>query len=422
MKIGSLEAYQIIDSRGYPAVEVELKAGNIVQKAASLSGKSRGHFEAVDLRDESKEFFGFGVQKAIDNVNKKIFPAIKDINVLDQKRIDETMIKLDGTKNKAHLGANAILPVSLAVAMICAKHKKISLYRHLAELFGEDNPVVLPIPLMNYIEGGLHAKNKIAIQEFMIVPFGFATYSRAIQAAAEIYHELGKLIPSFGFGDEGGYSPSTLKSKGAKKQVQELIETLLAAIKKAGYKPANEVTIALDCAANTFYKDKLYYLDENESMSSEELINFYESLVENYPIFSIEDGLAENDKRGWELLTKRLGKKIQIVGDDLFVTNPEIFAKGIRDGLANAILIKVNQVGTLTETFRVIKMAKKANYGVIISHRLGETAQSFVSDLAVATNAGQIKAGSISRIDRVEKYNQLLRIERELGKNAKFKK
>jgi enolase len=408
---------EILDSRGNPTVEAEviLEDGTI-GRAAVPSGASTGENEAVELRDgDSARYLGKGVRKAVENINDKIAYEIEGLSVLDQTLIDQIMIELDGTENKSSLGANAILAVSMATARAAAAFMQIPLYRYL----GGVNAKTLPVPMMNIINGGAHADNNVDFQEFMIVPVGAVSFSEALRMGAEIFHHLKKVLSSRGYstavGDEGGFAPN-LKSN------EEAIETILEAIEKAGYIAGENVMIALDPASSEFYQDGQYVFKKSDSrrLSSDEMIRYWEDWCEKYPIISIEDGLAESDWEGWKNLTSVLGEKIQLVGDDLFVTNTKFLRKGIKEGCANSILVKVNQIGTLTETLDAIELAKKNKMTAIISHRSGETEDSFIADLAVATNAGQIKTGSLSRSDRIAKYNQLLRIEEELGSSAQY--
>ena len=409
MEILDIHAREIIDSRGNPTIETEVVLESGVVGIASVpSGASTGKKEALELRDnDKKRFLGRGVLKAVENVNEKIASELIGFSALDQALVDSIMLELDGTKNKKKLGANAILSVSMAVARAAAEELDIPLFRYL----GGVNASVMPQTMMNVINGGQHASNNLDIQEFMIIPFHKGSIKTAIQIGAEVFHTLKKVLISKGFntgvGDEGGFSPEL-------KNNEEALKLIMQAIKKAGYKPGKDVAIALDAAASEFYKNKKYNLkSENKKLTSGEMISYYEKLVKKYPIISIEDGLAEDDWNGWKSMTKILGKKIQIVGDDIFVTNPEIFQKGIDKKIGTAILIKLNQIGTVTETLDTIKMAQIFNYGTIISHRSGETEDTFIADLAVAVNAGQIKTGSMSRVDRVAKYNRLIRIEEE---------
>jgi enolase len=383
----------------------------IFGRAAVPSGASTGEKEALELRDGDKSrYLGKGVLKAVSNVNGEIFAKIKGLRP-DYEKIDRLLVDLDGTENKSRLGANAILGVSLAVAKSAAASSKKPLYKYL----GKDKARVLPVPLMNILNGGLHADNNLDIQEFMIVPHGAPTFAEGLRWAAEVFHNLKSLLKSLGLntsvGDEGGFAPKLSSN-------EEALSLIIEAIDKAGYKPGEDISLALDCAASSFYKDDGGYQFEDSPKAPEELIVLYEHWVKKYPIVSIEDGLGENDWSGWKELTKRLGSKIQLVGDDLFVTNTKILKKGIAEGIANAILIKVNQIGTLTETLEAIRTAGRNKYKSIISHRSGETEDATISHLAVASACGQIKTGSLSRTDRICKYNELLRIEEELGKRA----
>lgn len=415
--IADVYAREILDSRGNPTVEVEvvLEDGTL-GRAAVPSGASTGAYEAVELRDDdANRYLGKGVLQAVENVNTQIAPEVIGFDALDQVGIDQTMIDLDGTPNKGRLGANAILGVSMAVAKAAANALEMPLYKYL----GGINAKELPVPMMNILNGGKHADNNVDIQEFMVMPVGAANWTEALRMCAEIFHNLRSVLKSKGLntavGDEGGFAPN-LKSN------EEALAVIIEAINKAGYKPGEDVKLALDVAATELYKDGNYVLEgEGKTKSSDEMIDFYEELVNKYPIISIEDGLSEDDWDGWQKLTSRLGKRIQLVGDDLFVTNTERLARGIETGTANSILIKVNQIGTLTETFDAIEMAKRAGYTAVISHRSGETEDSTIADIAVATNAGQIKTGAPSRTDRVAKYNQLIRIEEELGEISKYK-
>ncbi len=409
---------EILDSRGNPTVEVEVEIeSGIIGRAAIPSGASTGEREAVELRDgDNSRYLGKGVLKAVENVNDKIADEIIEMDCLDQPAVDNVMIELDGTKNKAALGANAILGVSLATAKAAAQYLGLPLYRYI----GGVNAKTLPVPMMNIINGGKHADNNVDFQEFMIMPVGAQNFAEALRMGAETFHNLRSVLKKKGYntavGDEGGFAPN-LKSN------DEAIDVVLEAIVKAGYKPGSDIFIALDPAASEFYlpeKKKYHFFKSNptKEISSEEMVNFYVNWVNKYPIISLEDGLAENDWDGWKLLTDTLGSKIQLVGDDIFVTNTEILEEGIEKGVANSILIKLNQIGTLTETLDAIEMAKKAGYTNVISHRSGETEDTTIADVAVATNVGQIKTGSASRTDRIAKYNQLLRIEEELGDAA----
>jgi len=416
-EIIDVTAREILDSRGNPTVEVDIVvAYGIMGRAAVPSGASTGKREAVELRDKRhKRYGGKGVSKAVANVKETIAPAILGMDASDQASLDRRLIELDGTPNKSRLGANAILGVSLAAARAAAQALQIPLYRYI----GGINAKVLPVPMMNIINGGAHAANNLDIQEFMVVPLGAGTFAEAIRMGVETFHQLKAVLKAAGHnvavGDEGGFAPN-LDSN------EEAIRLIMTAIEKAGYKPGKEIALALDAAANEFYRKGKYVLkgEGKKGMDAQAMIDYYEKLIEAYPILSIEDGLAEQDWLGWEMMTKRLEDKVQIVGDDIFVTNPRIFEKGINRGIANAILIKLNQIGTLTETLETVAMAREAGYETIISHRSGETEDTFIADLSVGLNAGQIKTGSGSRTDRVAKYNQLLRIEEELGKSACF--
>ena len=418
--ISSVYARQILDSRGNPTVEVEVvtEEGGF-GRASVPSGASTGEWEAVELRDGDKDYYlGKSVLKAVNNVNEIIAEELEfTYDVSDQIGIDKAMIELDGTENKGKLGANAILGVSLAVAKAAADEQGVSLYNYI----GGANAKLLPTPMMNILNGGEHADNSVDIQEFMIFPLGTESFSHALQMGAEVFHSLKKVLSNKGYntavGDEGGFAPN-LKSN------EEALEIICEAIKEAGYEPGKDVYIAMDCASSEFYnkEDGKYHLDGEGTVKTEdEMIDWLEELVGKYPIISIEDGLDENDWEGWAKLTKRLGNKVQLVGDDLFVTNTKKLEKGIKEGVANSILIKVNQIGSLTETLNAIEMAKEAGYTAVVSHRSGETEDTTISDLVVAVNAGQIKTGAPSRTDRVAKYNQLLRIEDELFDTAQFK-
>lgn len=414
--IKSISAREILDSRGNPTVEVDVFLENgISGRAAVPSGASTGKFEAVELRDGDKNRYnGKGVLKAVHNVNDKINKVLIGLDVNDQLKIDKTMIELDGTENKSVLGANAILGVSLASARAASKVKNIPLYKHLAI---NDN-FKMPVPMMNILNGGSHANNTVDIQEFMIFPFGARTFSDALRIGAEIFHSLKSELHKKGFntavGDEGGFAPN-LKSN------EEAIDIILNSIEKAGYKPGEEVFIALDVAASELFQDGKYNLEsENKAFSSDEMVEYLASLVKKYPIISIEDGLDENDWEGWTKLNKQLGKNIQIVGDDLTVTNIVRLQKAIDKKSMNSILIKLNQIGTVSETIQAVNLARQVGYGAVISHRSGETEDTFIADFSVAMGMGQIKTGSISRSDRVAKYNQLLRIEEELKGSSSF--
>ena len=409
-------AREILDSRGNPTIEVDvvLEDGSL-GRAAVPSGASTGTHEAVELRDgEQERYMGKGVRQAVDNVNCEIGPEIIGMDALDQVSIDKAMIDLDGTPNKGRLGANAILGVSMAVAKAAAVSLDMPLYQYL----GGFNAKRLPVPMMNILNGGKHADNNVDIQEFMIMPVGAGSFAEALRMSVEVYHNLKSVLKAkklnTAIGDEGGFAPD-LKSN------EEAIQVIIAAIEKAGYEPGNQICIALDTAASEIYKDGKYHLEgEGVVKTSAEMVDFYVDLANKYPIISIEDGLAEDDWDGWKLMTEKLGHKVQIVGDDLFVTNTERLSKGIKTGTANSVLIKVNQIGTLTETFDTIEMAKPAGYTAVVSHRSGETEDATIADIAVATNAGQIKTGAPARTDRVAKYNQLLRIEELLGETAQF--
>lgn len=419
IEIVDVHAREVLDSRGNPTVEVEVVVEkNISATAIVPSGASTGKYEAIELRDGEKRYLGLGVLQAVNNVNTRIADRIIGLNALEQGHIDKILIEADGTENKSKFGANAILGVSLAVAKASAKALGMPLYRYI----GGVNAKKLPVPMMNILNGGKHADNTVDLQEFMIVPVGAESMKEALQMATEIYHRLKKILKdkglSTGVGDEGGFAPDIATA-------MEVLKLLVEAIEAAGYKPGEEVKIAIDAAASELYdenSDEYYFPGESKmqgreiSRNAEEMIQYYESLVENFPIFSIEDGLDENDRKGWKLLTYRLGDKIQLVGDDLFVTNTERLIDGIEQNIANSILIKYNQIGTLTETLDAIEMAKNAGYTTVISHRSGETEDATIADLSVAVNAGQIKTGAPCRSDRTAKYNQLLRIEEELNK------
>ena len=410
---------EILDSRGNPTVEADVRLDDgSIGRAAVPSGASTGEHEAIELRDgEKSRYLGKGTRKAAQHINGEIATAIKGMDATRQAEIDRKMIEIDGTPNKGRLGANAILAVSMANARAAATSKKMPLYRFL----GGDSACLLPVPMMNILNGGAHADNSVDFQEFMVAPFGAPNFAEALRMGAEVFHTLKNVLKKKGYstavGDEGGFAPN-LKSN------DEAPETILEAIAQAGYRPGIDIGLALDPAASEFYdssKGKYIFKKSDKSMrSSEEMVEFWSNWVKKYPIVSLEDGMAEDDWKGWKLLTDALGKKIQLVGDDLFVTNTERLARGIREGIANSILIKVNQIGTLTETLDAMRMAKEAGYTSVVSHRSGETEDTFIADLVVATAAGQIKTGSASRTDRVAKYNQLLRIEEELGTSAKF--
>lgn len=417
--IVDVRAREILDSRGVPTIEAEVVLDtDHVGRAAVPAGASRGSFEAWELRDEGESrYAGKGVRRAVELVHEVIRPALADLSALDQRAVDAKLIEIDGTPNKSHLGANAILAVSLAVARAAAQAVGLPLYRYLGGVAAHR----LPVPLLNILNGGKHADNSLDIQEFMIVPIGASSFSEALEWAAAVSLSLKKLLKaqnlSTNVGDEGGFAPSLRDNA-------EAVELLLSAIEKAGFTPGKEISLALDVAATEWYdpQTRRYrrFKSTNETLSTDQMIQLWESWVRQYPIFSIEDPLSEDDWEGWKALTQAIGDKVQLVGDDLFVTNPERLLQGIRSGTANAILVKLNQIGTLTETMDVIQMAQRAGYRTIISHRSGETEDTFIADLAVAVNAGQIKTGALSRTDRVAKYNQLLRIEEELTETAAY--
>jgi enolase len=415
--IEDIHAREILDSRGNPTVEADVTlVGGVMGRAAVPSGASTGEHEAVELRDgDAKRFNGKGVLKAVANVNSVIARTLKGKDALDQSGIDRLLLDLDGTPSKSNLGANALLAVSMATARAAANYRKLPLYRYL----GGESANTMPVPMMNIINGGAHADNNVDFQEFMIVPVGADKFSEALRMGAEIFHTLKAVLKKKGYatsvGDEGGFAPN-LKSN------EEAIETILEAIAQAGYEAGRDVLLALDPAASEFYDGEFYVFKKSDrrKLSSDQMVAFWTDWVDKYPIISIEDGMAENDWAGWKTLTDAIGKRLQLVGDDLFVTNTEFLRRGIAEGVANSILIKVNQIGTLTETLECIELAKSDERTVIISHRSGETEDTFIADLAVATNAGQIKTGSLSRSDRIAKYNQLLRIEEELGAHASY--
>ncbi len=415
-EIVDIFAREILDSRGNPTVEADviLESG-AMGRAIVPSGASTGEREALELRDGGTRYLGKGVQKAVNNVIEAIGPALIGMDATEQTAIDRTMIELDGTENKGKLGANAILAVSIAVAKAAAEDAGLPLYHYL----GGPNAKELPVPMMNVLNGGAHADNNVDIQEFMIIPAGASSCSDAIRVGAEVFHNLKAVLKKKGYntavGDEGGFAPN-LKSN------EEAVQVILEAIEKAGYKPGQEVFLGIDAAASEFYESGVYDLKgEGKKKSSEEMVAFYEAWIKQYPIISIEDGMSEKDWKGWKLLTDRVGARVQLVGDDIFVTNTSIFRKGIAEGIGNSILIKLNQIGTLTETLDAIEMAKRAKYTAVVSHRSGESEDATIADLAVATNAGQIKTGSLSRTDRIAKYNQLIRIEEELGDAAVYR-
>jgi len=417
MKISHIHAREVLDSRGNPTVEAEVVLeGGTKGRAIVPSGASTGEHEAVELRDgEKKRYLGKGVLKAVENVNRDITRELAKSDAADQRGLDQKMIDLDGTDNKGRLGANAILAVSMAAARAAASAYGLPLYRYL----GGAGANTLPVPMMNILNGGAHADNNVDFQEFMVMPVGAKSISEALRWGVEVFHTLKGVLKKRGYntavGDEGGFAPS-LKSN------VEAIEVVLEAIQQAGYKPGEQIAIALDPAASEFFQDGKYVFKKSDksAKSSEDMVRFWANWVSDYPIVSLEDGLSEEDWNGWQMLTKELGGKIQLVGDDIFVTNIEIFGRGIEKGIANSILIKLNQIGTVSETLDAIDLGRRNGYTSVISHRSGETEDTFIADLAVATGAGQIKTGSASRTDRIAKYNQLLRIEEELGKSAKF--
>jgi enolase len=409
-------AREILDSRGHPTVEADvLLESGVMGRAAVPSGASTGSHEAIELRDaDAARYGGKGVLKAVENINTEICEAVIGVDATEQSFVDKTLIELDGTENKARLGANAVLAVSLAVAKAAAEESGLPLHRYL----GGAGAMAMPVPMMNVINGGAHADNGLDMQEFMIVPVGFTSFREALRCGAEVFQALRKLLTerklSTAVGDEGGFAPRLPKHEMA-------VKTILEAIEAAGYQPAEQVALALDCASSAFFKDGEYTLAaEGLAMSSSQFVDYLSEWVEKYPIISIEDGMAEDDWDGWKLLTRRLGKKVQLVGDDVFVTNTRLLKQGIDRGVANSVLIKINQIGTLTETFAAIEMAKRAGYTSVVSHRSGETEDTTIADIAVATNALQIKTGSLSRSDRLAKYNQLLRIEEDLGEAASY--
>jgi enolase len=409
-------AREILDSRGVPTIEADvLLESGVMGRAAVPSGASTGSREAVELRDgDAGRYGGRGVLKAVENINTEICEAVVGVDATEQGFVDKTLIELDGTENKSRLGANAILAVSLAVAKAAAEETGLPLHRYLGGLGAK----TLPVPMMNVINGGAHADNGLDLQEFMIIPVGFASFREALRCGAEVFHALKKLLAEKGYstavGDEGGFAPRLPKHEAA-------IQLILQAIEAAGYQPADQVVLGLDCAASAFYDDGEYTLaSEGLTLSSGEFTDYLAAWVEKYPILSIEDGMAEDDWEGWKQLTRRLGRKVQLVGDDLFCTNTRLLGQGIEKGVANSILIKVNQIGTLTETFAAIEMARRAGYTAVVSHRSGETEDTTIADIAVAAGALQIKTGSLSRSDRLAKYNQLLRIEEDLGETADY--
>jgi enolase len=406
---------EILDSRGNPTVECDvLLESGVIGRASVPSGASTGSREAIELRDQDDRYLGKGVRRAVSHINKDISEVVVGLDATEQAYLDKTLIELDGTDNKSRLGANAMLAVSMAVAKAAALELQQPLYRYL----GGTNAIQMPVPMMNIINGGAHANNSLDIQEFMIVPTGFDSFSEALRAGTETFHSLKKILESkhlsTAVGDEGGFAPNFASN-------QECLETILTAIEKAGYRPGEDMMLALDCASSEFYKNGKYVLQgENLSLDAPEFAEYLGKLCADFPIISIEDGMSEQDWAGWKSLTDLLGQKVQLVGDDLFVTNTEILKQGIEQKIANSILIKINQIGTLTETFAAIEMAKRARYTAVISHRSGETEDTTIADIAVAFNAGQIKTGSASRSDRIAKYNQLLRIEQDLGSVAYY--
>jgi enolase len=417
--IEAVHARQILDSRGNPTIEVEVTLENdYVGRAAVPSGASTGEFEAVELRDGGSAYLGKGVTQAVANVNGEIRDALLGFDVTDQAGLDRLMIELDGTDNKGRLGANAILGVSLAAAHAAAAMENRPLYSYLGDLYGESDPSLLPVPMMNVLNGGAHADNSVDFQEFMILPAGTDSFSECLRVGTEVFHSLKKILSGHGLatavGDEGGFAPDLSSNEAA-------LEMLIEGIEAAGYKPGEEVFIALDPATSEIYENGVYRLEhEDRDLSPEQMADYWQSAAERFPIVSIEDGMDEEDWDGWKLLTEKLGSSVQLVGDDLFVTNPARLKRGIELGVGNSILVKVNQIGTLTETLEAIRMASEAGYTAVISHRSGETEDTTIADLAVATGAGQIKTGAPSRSDRVAKYNRLLRIEEELGEKARF--
>ena len=414
--ISTLQAREILDSRGNPTVEADVILEDGSRGSAAVpSGASTGALEALELRDgDQSRFGGKGVQRAVAHINGEIFQKLKGLDAHDQSAIDQTLIELDGTENKGRLGANSLLAVSLGVARAASASKRLPLYRHLAQ----DRPLTMPVPQMNIMNGGAHADNAMDLQEFMILPVGLPTFGEALRCGTEIFHSLKEVLKELGMntavGDEGGFAPDVESNSHA-------FDLVIEAINRAGYQPGKEVMLGLDAASSEFYQEGEYRLEsEGRSFTSSEFTSFLEEWVDNYPILSIEDGMAEDDWSGWEEHTRRLGNRVQLTGDDLFVTNPAILEQGIERKVANAILIKVNQIGTLTETLEAIRMAQAAGYGVTISHRSGETEDTSIADFSVATNVGQIKTGSLCRTDRVAKYNQLLRIEEKLNGNCRY--
>src|SRR5271168_206849 len=422
-KIVAVHGRQILDSRGNPTVEADVRLeGGIVGRAAVPSGASTGEHEAIELRDGDKSrYLGKGVLKAVGHVNNEIAKAITGMDASDQRAIDRRMIEADATPNKSNFGANAILAVSMAAARAAATQLDLPLYQYLARLSSEGYADTLPVPMMNILNGGAHADNSVDVQEFMVMPLGAPSFSEALRWGVEVFHSLKAVLKKNGYsttvGDEGGFAPN-LKSN------EEAVERVLEAITVAGYKPGEQIAIALDPASSEFYdratKKYVFKKSDKSARTSAEMVKFWEAWAAKYPIVSIEDGLSEDDWDGWKIITRDLGKKIQLVGDDVFVTNPKIFARGISEGIGNAILIKLNQIGTVSETIEAVEMARKANYAAIVSHHSGETEDTFLADFVVAMGTGQIKTGSASRTDRIAKYNQLLRIEEALGSTARF--
>lgn len=418
MYILEIKGREVLDSRGNPTIEVDLQLeSGIIARAAVPSGASTGTHEAVELRDGDKSRYkGKGVLQAVKNVDDIIYPALEGVNVLEQKKVDDILIELDGTENKSKLGANAMLAVSMAAAKAGAIFSELPLYRYL----GGAGSYELPVPMLNILNGGSHADNSVDLQEFMVMPTGAESFREGLRMSAEIFHTLKSVLKSKNYntsvGDEGGFAPNLGSN-------EEALTLIVEAVEKAGYKPGEEVHIALDPAASEFFEDGKYVFKKStgEVLSSSEMVNFYSDMVSKYPIISIEDGLAEDDWDGWKLMTEKLGEKIQIVGDDLFVTNPQRLKRGIKEGITNSILIKLNQIGTVSETIETIKMAQKSGFTAVVSHRSGETEDTFIADLAVGLSTGQIKTGSTSRSERIAKYNQLLRIEEELGNSALYR-
>ncbi len=416
-KIRNVIAREVLDSRGMPTVQADVRLDSgLVGRATAPAGASKGKREALELRDSNvSRYLGMGVLDAVRNIREEIAPALAGKDPTQQGKIDHALLELDGTGNKGRLGANSIVAVSMAVARAGALAEELPLYRYL----GDKTSTLLPVPLMNVINGGRHAENSLAMQEFMIVPRGATSFSQALRMASETFQHLKGLLKQRDYatsvGDEGGFAPNVRSS-------EEAMDLIVEGIEKAGYRPGEEIALALDPAASEFYRDGKYHLDKSSGLqkTSDEMVKLYSQWAKKYPIVSIEDGLAEDDWDGWETLTRLIGKKIQVVGDDIFVTDPEIIRKGIKKGIGNAVLIKLNQIGTVTETLEAIRVARKGNYRVVISHRSGETEDSFIADLAVAVNAGQIKAGSLCRSERIVKYNRLLEIEEELGTRGRF--